>query len=60
VSNWKKGELPTEWGELVAHLLGPKMPSDDPEQRRKDARQLAKAALLAAGEIELAKSIKGG
>lgn len=43
------------WGECVSMLLGPLLPSDDPLRRKRDALQLAAAALRAAGAADLAR-----
>lgn len=38
------------WDNLVEQLLGPTMPSDPPERRRRHALALADAALRTAGD----------
>lgn len=55
-----RDEDAAQWDDLVRQLLGPTMPSDSPERQRRHALQIAAAALRAAGDRELAKSILGG
>jgi hypothetical protein len=41
------------WDRAVALILGPRLPSDDPERRRADALALSAAAMKAAEDINL-------
>jgi hypothetical protein len=45
----RSGEGGDPFDRAVALILGPRMPGDDPERRRKEALALAAAAMRAAG-----------
>lgn len=45
------------WDYVVSELLGPRLASDDPEDRKRQALELAAAALRAAGENTLAANL---
>lgn len=54
VNNRQEAEA---WDSCVATLLGPRMPSEEKERRRRDALELAAAALRAAGERGLVQEV---
>lgn len=45
------------WDAAVAAILGPRLVSENPDERRANALQLAAAALRAAGEPGLATNV---
>lgn len=49
--------VPVSWDDCVSQLLGPKLLRDDPEVRRRNALELAAAALRAAGKHDLVSQL---
>ncbi|MGK8941582.1 hypothetical protein ACRS81_12490 [Stutzerimonas stutzeri] len=47
-----------DWSECVARLLGPQLPSDPPDRRRRHALELAAAALPAVGRDDLVATLQ--